>query len=116
MILEGVVDPEISELDFIDLCCSIGESLNFCICYTKTIVEIRRFHKSDTTSPTAYKNTFSFHVTFPDNHGTKNANKMFVADNMARLLEVCLEDDLPVGLEDTFDSSGKKTFAVITVP
>jgi hypothetical protein len=113
MILEGVVDPEISECDFIDLCCSIGEKLDFCICFTKNIVEIRKFHND---SPEEYKNTFSFHVTFPENRGTKSANKKFIADNMARLLEVCLEDDLPVGLEYTFDSSGKKSYALIKVP
>ena len=110
MVLDGVADPEMSERDFIDLCCRVGESMDFCICYTKTIVEIRRFH-----SPDAYTNTFSFRVTFPDNCGTKGANRRFVAEKMARLLEVVLEDHLAVGLENVFEPSGRKTFAVIKV-
>jgi hypothetical protein len=116
MILEGFVDSEISECDYKDLCCSIADKLDFCICVTKTITEIRQFHIPDPDSPNGYKNTFSFHIIFPENCGTKKANKKFLEDNMARLLEVCLEDDLPVGLEDKFDSSGKKTFALIKVP
>jgi hypothetical protein len=113
MVLEGVVDPEISERDYIDLCCSIGEKLDFCICFTKNIVEIRKFH-SDSLGK--YENRFLFHITFPENRGTKNANKKFVAENMERLLKVCLEDDIPVGLEGSFDSSGKKSYALIKVP
>ena len=115
MVLEGFVDSEISEARYIDLCCSIGDSLDFCIYFTKTITETRQFHITDTESPGGYKNKFLFYVIFPENHGTKSANKKFLEDNMARLLEVCLEDDLPVGLEGVFDSSGKKTFALIKV-
>ena len=110
MVLDGVTDPEMSERDFIDLCCRIGESMDFCICYTKTIVEIRRFH-----FPDAYTNTFSFRVEFPENRGTKAANRRFVAEKMAHLLEVVLRDSLPVGLENVFDPSGQKTFAIIKV-
>jgi len=109
MVLEGFVDSKITERDFIDLCCSIGESLDFCICYSKTIVEIRKFKIQDGES------RFSFHVTFPDNRGTKYANKKFVAENMVKLLQCVLEDDLPVGLEGEFDCSGKKTYALIKV-
>ena len=112
MILEGFVDSEISEWDYKDLCCNISDKLDFCICFTKTITETREFHVPD---PKGYKNKFLFHVLFPENRGTKSANKKFLEDNMARLLEVCLEDDLPVGLEDVFDSSGKKTYALIKV-
>ena len=116
MVLEGFVDSDISECDFIDLCCSIGDSLDFCICYPKTITEIRKFHVPDTNSPEAYKNKFLFHITFPKNRGTKSANKKFIEDKMEHLLQVCLEKDLPVGLEDTFDYSGKTSFALIKVP
>jgi hypothetical protein len=110
MVLEGFVDSEMSERDFIDLCCSIGESLDFCICVSKTIVEIRRFQITDDGS------SFSFHVTFPDNRGTKYANREFVKDNMVKLLKCVLEDDLPVGFEDDIDYSDKKTYAIIKVP
>ena len=112
MVLEGVVDSEISERDFIDLCCSVGDSLDFGICYAKTIVEVRKFQVPDTVG---YQNKFSFYVTFPNNRGTKSANRQFVADKMARLLEGILEDDLPVGLEGKLDYSGQQTFALITV-
>ena len=112
MVLEGFVDSEISEWDYKDLCCNIRDKLDFCICVTKTITETIEFHMPD---PKGYKNTFSFHVTFPENHGTRKANKKFIEDKMAHLLEVCLEDDLPVGLEGMFNSSGKKTFALIKV-
>jgi hypothetical protein len=115
MVLEGFVDSEISEWDYKDLCCNIRDKLDFCICVTKTITETTEFHMPDTESPGGYKNTFSFHLTFPENHGTRKANKKFIEDKMVRLLEVCLEDDLPVGLEGVFDSSGKKTFALIKV-
>jgi hypothetical protein len=115
MVLEGFVDSEISEWDYKDLCCSIYDKLDFCICFAKTIAEMREFHLPDENSPKGYKNKFVFHVTFPENHGTKSANKKFLEDKMARLLEVCLEDDLPVGLEGVFDSSGKKTFALMKV-
>jgi hypothetical protein len=116
MVLEGFVDSEISEWDYKDLCSSIRDKLDFCICVTKTITETTEFRKPDTESPRGYKNTFLFYVTFPENHGTRKANKKFVEDKMAHLLEVCLEDDLPVGLEGAFDSSGKKTFAIMKVP
>jgi len=116
MVLEGVVDSEISEWGYRDLCASVADKLDFCICVTKTITETIEFHMPDIDSPNGYKNKFSFHITFPENRGTKNANKKFVAENMERLLKVCLEDDLPVGLEDTFDPSGKKSYALIKVP
>ena len=114
MVLEGYVDPEMSERDFIDLCCSIGESLDFCICVSKTITEVREFHIPDASG--GYKNRFSFHVVFPENYGTRVANKKFVEEHMANLLKGVLEDDLPVGLEGKFDSSGIQTFALIKVP
>ena len=114
MILEGHVDSEMSECDFIDLCCSIGDSLDFGICYSKRIAEVRKFQVPDPAG--GYQNKFSFHVLFPDKRGTRNANRQFVADKMACLLEGLLEDDLPVGLEGQFDTSGKKTFALIKVP
>lgn len=114
MVLEGVVDSEMPECDFIDLCCSIGDSLDFCICVSKTITEVREFRVRDVSG--GYTNRFSFHVVFPENHGTNAANRAFVKQNMVHLLEVVLEDDLPVGLEGEFDSSGKKTFALIKVP
>lgn len=114
MVLEGYVAPEMSERDFIDLCCSIGESLDFCICVSKTITEVREFHIPDTSG--GYKTRFSFHIVFSENHGTRAANKKFVEEHMANLLKGVLEDDLPVGLEGKFDSSGKKTFALIKVP
>jgi hypothetical protein len=110
MVLEGFVDPEMPECDFIDMCCSIGDSLDFCICYEKTITETRQFR---TPCAEGYKTRFSFHVLFPTNRGTKRANKAFIKEKMARLLEVCLEKDLPVGLEGAFDHSGKKTFALL---
>lgn len=113
MVLEGVVDLEVTETEFIDLCCSIGDSMDFGICYPKTITEIRQFH---TRYAIGYKNRFSFHVIFPNNKGTKNANKKFIEDKMAYLLERLLEDYLPVGLQDKFDYSGKMTYAVIKVP
>lgn len=113
MVVEGYVDPDMTERDFIDLCCSIGDSLDFCICVPKTITEIRRFRVPDGVSCT---NTFSFHVTFPNNRGTKSANKKFVAEKMAHLLEVVLEKDLPVGLEGIFNRTGKKTYAILHVP
>jgi hypothetical protein len=103
MILEGFVDPEMSETDFKDMCCSIADSLDFCIYFTKTITEFIDVESKK----------FSFHVIFPEKKGTKKANKKFLEDNMAELLRVCLEDDLPVGLEDKFDRSGKKTFALL---
>ena len=115
MVLEGFVDSEISEWDYKDLCCSISDKLDFCICFTKTIMETREFHIPDTESPGGYKNKFLFHIIFPENRGTKSANKKFVEENMVRLLTVCLEDDLPVGLEGTFDYSKKKTFIIIKV-
>ena len=63
-----------------------------------------------------YTNKFLFHIVFPENRGTKSANRKFVEEKMAHLLEVVLEDDLPVGLEGKFDSSGMKTYALIKVP
>ena len=116
MVIEGFVDSEITETEFTDLCCSIGESLAFCICFPKIITEIRRFHMPDSNSPDGYSHTFTFHVVFPENRGTRNANQRFVADTMVHLLKVVLEDDLPVGLEGTVDHSGKKTYAVLRVP
>ena len=113
MILEGFVDLEITERDFIDLCCSIGESLHFGIYMPKIIMENRQFRVLDSD---VYKNKFSFYVVFPNNRGTKSANKKFVAEKMAHLLEVLLEKDLPVGLEDNFDTTGKKSFALLKVP
>jgi hypothetical protein len=112
MVLEGHVDSEMSERDFIDLCCSIGESLDFGICYSKTITEIRQPY----ISGIGYEHKFSFHVIFPEKYGTRFANKKFIEDKMAYLLKGLLEDDLPVGTEGNFDSSGKKTFALIKVP
>lgn len=107
MTLEGFIDSNISERDYIDLCCSIRESLDFCICVTKVITEISDFQVTESN-----KKKFSFHVTFPEHRGTKAANKKFVLDNMVHLLEVVLEDDLPVMLEG---NSGT-TYALIKVP
>jgi len=104
MTLEGFVDSEISERDYIDLCCRIKESLDFCICVTKTITEISDFQVIESN-----KHKFSFHIIFPENRGTKAANKKFVL-GMVHLLEVVL--DLPVSLEG---NSGK-TYALIKVP
>jgi len=105
MQLEGFVDPHMTETEFNDLCESIRDSLDFCICVTKTITEVMLFESKK----------FSFYVEFPDHEGTKDDNKKFVEDNMARLLEVCLEDWLPVGLEDKFDIAGKKTYGLLKV-
>ena len=116
MVLEGFVDSEISEWGYRDLCSSVADKLDFCICFTKTITETIEFHIPDADSPKGYKNKFLFHIIFPENYGTRGANKKFVEDNMLRLLKVCLEDDIEVGLEDSFDSSGKKSFALIKVP
>jgi len=114
MVIHGVVDSDRTETEFIDLCCSIGDSLHFCICFTKKIIEIRRFHVADTKSPRGYTNTFTFHVTFPDQYGTRDANKKFVEEKLVHLLEVVL--DIPIGLEGNFDPSGKPTYALIQVP
>ena len=113
MVLEGVADPEMTETDFIDLCCSIGDSMNFGICYPKTIQETREFHKPDKDS---YTNTFTFRVEFPTKWGTLYGNKKFVAEKMAYLLEVLLADFLPIGLEDTIDTTKEKTFGILKVP
>jgi len=114
MVLEGFVDSEMPECKFIDLCCSIGDSLDFCICVSKTITEVREFQVQDASG--AYTNRFSFHIAFPENRGTNAANRAFIKQNMVRLLTGVLEDDLPVGLEGEFDSSGIKTYALIKVP
>lgn len=105
MELEGCVDRDMGETEFNDLCQSIRDSLDFCICVTKTITEVMLFESKK----------FSFSVVFPDHKGTRAANKKFVEDNMARLLEVCLGDWLPVGLEDKFDTAGKKTYGLLKV-
>lgn len=105
MELEGFVDSDMTETEFDDLRESIRDSLHFCICVPKSITEVRLFESKK----------FSFYVEFPDHEGTKADNKKFVEDNMARLLEVCLEDWLPVGLEDKFDTSGKKTYGLLKV-
>lgn len=105
MELEGFVDSEMTETEFADLCESIRDSLDFCICVTKTITDVMLFESKK----------FSFYVEFPDHEGTKADNKKFVEDNMAHLLEVCLGDWLPVGLEDKFDTSGKKTYGLLKV-
>lgn len=105
MQLEGYVDPEMTETEFNDLCQGIRDSLDFCICVTKTITEVMLFESKK----------FSFSVVFPDHKGTKAANKRFVENNMARLLEVCLEDYLPVGLEDKFDTTRNKTYGLLKV-
>jgi hypothetical protein len=105
MELEGFVDSEMTEIEFNDLCESIRDSLDFCICVTKSITEVMLFESK----------RFSFHVVFLDNKGTKAANKKFVEDKMERLLEVCLGDWLPVGLENKFDTSGKKTYGLLKV-
>lgn len=115
MVLEGFVDSEMCERDFIDLCSSIGESLDFCICYEKTIVEVRKFREPCVDSIDRYKNKFTFYITFPKNRGTKHANIIFIKMNMLSLLKCVLEDDLPVGLENDFDCSNKKTYALIKV-
>jgi len=113
MDLEGVADPEMTERDFINLCCSIGDSMDFGIGYPKTIQEIRRFHTPDKDS---YTNTFTFHVEFPTKWGTLHGNKKFVAEKMAYLLPVLLEDFLTVGLEDAIDTTKEKTFGILKVP
>jgi len=115
MVLEGFVDSEMCEQDFTDLCCSIRESLDFCICYEKTIAEVRKFREPSPESIDRYKNKFVFYITFPNNCGTKHANKKFIEDNMLRLLKVCLEDDIHIGLESNFDCSNKKSYALIKV-
>jgi len=102
MVLEGVADPEMTETDFIDLCCSIGDSMDFGICYPKTIQETREFHKPDKDSYTT-------------KWGTLYGNKKFVAEKMAYLLEVLLADFLPIGLEDTIDTTKEKTFGILKV-
>jgi len=105
MELEGYVDPEMTETEFNDLCQSIRDSLDFCICVTKTITEVMLFESKK----------FSFSIVFPDHKGTKAANKKFVEDKMAHLLEVCLGDYLPVGLEDRFVTIGKRTYGLLKV-
>lgn len=115
MVLEGVVDSQMDKTDFTDLCCSIADSLDFCICYTKTITEIRQFHIPGSQE----SSRFSFHVTFPEDRGNIHANKKFVEDKMVQLLEVVLKDSLPVGYEGGDDYTaykGKTTFAIIKVP
>jgi hypothetical protein len=113
MVLEGTVDSDMCKRDFIDLCCSIGDSLDFGICVQKVIMVNMQFQVFDSN---VYKNKFSFHVTFPNDRGTKRSNRKFVADKMLHLLQVLLEKDLPVGLENEFDSTGKKSFALLKVP
>lgn len=105
MELEGHVDPEMTETEFNDLCQSIRDSLDFCICVTKTITEVMDFESKK----------FSFNIVFPDHRGTKAANKRFVENNMARLLEVCLEDYLPVRPEDKVDKTENKTYGLLKV-
>jgi hypothetical protein len=105
MELEGFVDSEMTETEFADLCESIRDSLNFCICVTKTITDVMLFESKK----------FSFYVEFPDHEGTKADNNKFVEDNMVYLLEVCLGDWIPVGLKDKFDTSGKKTYGLLKV-
>ena len=105
MTLEGFVDSEISERGYIDLCSDIRDSLDFCICVTKNITEISDFKVIESD-----KHKFSFHITFPENRGTRTANKKFML-GMVHLLQVVLEDDLPVMLEGK--ESEKKTYALI---
>lgn len=105
MKLEGYVDPDMTETEFDDLRESIRDSLDFCIYVRKIITEVRLFES----------NKFYFNVVFPDHKGTKAANKKFVEHNMVPLLEVCLGDYLPVGLEDKFDTTGKMTYGLLKV-
>ena len=104
MTLEGFVDSEISERGYIDLCSDIRDSLDFCICVTKNITEISDFKVIESD-----KHKFSFHITFPENRGTRAANKKFVL-GMLHLLQVVL--NLPVFLE----GNSEKTYALIKVP
>ena len=99
MQLEGFVDPDMSERDFIDLCSNIYDSLHFCIIVEKTIVVVRKFDM----------NKFIFYITFPNNHGTKSANKKFVED-MTYFIQTVLEDHIPVGVDHS-----KKTYAILNV-
>jgi hypothetical protein len=116
MVLKVYVDSELSETDILDLFSSIRDSLDFCICVKKNITEGRRFHIPDKTSPRGYTITFSFHIVFPDNRGSRYANKQFVEEKMLPLLHVVLEEDLPVGLEGTWNPSETKTYALLCVP
>jgi len=116
MVLKVYIDSELSETDVLDLIYSIRDSLDFCICVKKNIAEGRRFHIPDKTSPRGYTTAFSFHIVFPDNRGTRYANKQFVEEKMLPLLQAVLEDDLPVGREGTWNPSGTKTYALLCVP
>ena len=81
--MHGLVDPNCSEVEFVDLVARILETLDFCIPYSKRLTNTCEFHKQIGTS---YENVLSFEIHL------EQYDVMDRKNDLVQLLQVVLKD------------------------
>ena len=91
---------EMSEMEYEDLRETIKAKLLFAIPHDIAMMEANVWDTHKVEKERTRKNKLSFRINFTKKHGSKNAIKAFVADEMFPIIKEALADDIPVFLED----------------
>jgi len=91
---------EMSEMEYEGLRETIKQKLLFAFPHDIAMMEANVWDTHKVEKERTRKNKLSFRINFTKKHGSKNAIKAFVADEMFPLIKEALADDIPVFLED----------------